>query len=149
MKKYSDEFILDMPWHPYCKTKPSMPSGKKIVILDEDGFSKVCSAMLADDGHQTEMAMSGAAAMDCISMNGASLIVASYPYGMTVLTSQRVKEIPVIILSDEINNDLIEMMKNFDYSVCMVKPVDFQRFKYLVRGIVHGYLNLKGGNIIA
>ena len=125
-----------------------MPS-RKILILDEDGFSRICSAMLNDDGYQTELAVSQEEAIRSISKNGISLIISSYPYGIALLKSQKVKEIPIIILSDEINSDLLEMMRDFKYSVCMVKPLDFQRFKYLVRGIVNGYLNLTGGNIIA
>lgn len=34
-------------------------------------------------------------------------------------------------------------------SVCPVKPLDLERFKYTVRSIMLGYLNLSGGNIIA
>lgn len=125
-----------------------MPS-KKILIIDEDGFSRICSAMLNDDGYQTELAVSQEEAIRSISKNGISLIILSYPYGVALIKSQKIKNIPLIILSDEINSDLLEMMRDFKYSVCMVKPLDFQRFKYLVRGIVNGYLNLTGGNIIA
>ena len=126
-----------------------MPSTKKILILDEEGFSKICSAMLSEDGYQTELALSQEEAIRSISQDGTALIISGYPYGMPLLKSQKIKDIPIIILSNEINNDLIEMMKNYKYSVCMVKPLDFQRFKYLVRGIVNGYLDLSGGNIIA
>ncbi len=125
-----------------------MPS-KKILIIDEDGFSKICSALLNDDGHQTELAISEEDAVRSVSKNGVALIISSYPYGIPFLKSHRVRNIPIIILSDDINSDLIEMMRDFKYSVCMVKPLDFQRFKYLVRGIINGYLNLTGGNIIA
>ena len=126
-----------------------MLSTKKILILDEEGFSKICSAMLSEDGYQTELALSQEEAIRSISQDGTALIISGYPYGMPLLKSQKIKDIPIIILSNEINNDLIEMMKNYKYSVCMVKPLDFQRFKYLVRGIVNGYLDLSGGNIIA
>ena len=63
--------------------------------------------------------------------------------------TQGTKDIPVIVLSDELNNDLIRIMKQIRNSVCLVKPLDFERFKYIVRGIINGYLNLSGGNIIA
>jgi DNA-binding NtrC family response regulator len=122
---------------------------KKILILDEDGFSKICSAMLNDEGYITALAKSEGKAINSITKDGASLIIASYPYGISFLMSKKIIDIPIIILSDEVNSDLIEIMKNFQYSVCMVKPLDFRRFKYLVNGIVNGYLNLKGGNIIA
>jgi DNA-binding NtrC family response regulator len=122
---------------------------KKILIVNEDGFSKICSAMLSDEGYQTELALSEEDAIRYISSDRVSLIISSYPYGISLLKSHKAKDIPIMIFSNEVNSDLIEIMKAFKYSVCMVKPLDFQRFKYLVRGIMNGYLNLTGGNIIA
>jgi DNA-binding NtrC family response regulator len=126
-----------------------MPSSKKILIIDEDGFSKVCSAILNDEGYQTHLAVSVDEAVQYVSDDGVSLIVSSYPYAISFLKSKIVENIPTIILSDELNNDLIEMMKRIKNSICLVKPLDFERFKYIVRGIINGYLNLSGGNIIA
>jgi len=122
---------------------------KKILIIDEDGFSRVCSAILNDEGYQTTLAISSDEANEHVSNNGISLIVSSYPYATSFLKSKITKDIPVIVLSDELNNDLIRIMKQIRNSVCLVKPLDFERFKYIVRGIVNGYLNLSGGNIIA
>jgi len=124
-------------------------NSKKILIIDEDGFSKVCSAILKDEGYQTKMALSLEEADAQVSRNGISLIVSSYPYALSFLRSQRIREIPTIVLSNDLNSDLIEVMKCIKNSVCLVKPLDFERFKYIVRGIIHGYLNLSGGNIIA
>lgn len=126
-----------------------MESSKKILIVDEAGFSKICSAMLSDKGYQIELAALNKNIFSNMRGNGIALIISSYPYGVSVLKSNEVKDIPIMILADEINNDLIEMMKRFKLSVCMVKPLDYDRFKYLVNGIVNGYLNLTGGNIIA
>jgi len=126
-----------------------MSSMKKILIFDEDGFCKVCSAILNDEGYQTEMAFSNEEAEASIIKNGISLIVLSYPFALPFLRSGSVSDIPTIILSNDLNPDLIEMMKRFKNSVCLVKPLDFKRFKYIVRGIISGYLNLTGGNIIA
>ena len=126
-----------------------MKSSKKILIIDEDGFSKICSAMLRDEGHETELAALDEKTLHNVSRNGISLIISSYPYGKSFFKVNKAHDIPLMILSDEINDDLIKMLKCFKHSVCMVKPLDFQRFKYLVNGIVNGYLNLTGGNIIA
>jgi len=126
-----------------------MISSKKILIVDEDGFSKICSAMLSDEGYHIELAARNKNILPNIQGNGIALIISSYPYGISVLKSNEAKDIPIMILSDEVNNDLIDMMKRFKLSVCMVKPLDYDRFKYLVNGIVNGYLNLTGGNIIA
>ncbi len=126
-----------------------MSKVKKILIVDEDGFSKVCSAILNDEGYETRLAISVEDALQCISNNGISLIVSSYPYALSFLESEDIKDIPTIILSDEFNNELIEVMKCIRSSICLVKPLDFERFKYIVHGIINGYLNLSGGNIIA
>lgn len=126
-----------------------MPFSKKILIIDEVGFSKVCSAILSNEGYQTKLAGSTEEAVRHVSNNGISLIISSYPYALSFLNSKLVKDIPTIVLSDELSNDLIEIMKHIKNSVCLVKPLDFDRFKYIVRGIINGYLNLSGGNIIA
>ena len=126
-----------------------MSSAKRILIVDEDGFSKVCSAILNDEGYQTRQAISEEEAIRHISTNGISLIVSSYPFAVSFLKSSRLRDIPTIVLSDEFNSDLIEVMKCIKNSICLVKPLDFERFKYIVRGIINGYLNLSGGNIIA
>ena len=126
-----------------------MSSLKKILIVDEYGFSKVCSAILNDEGYQTKLAVSEEEAIRYISNNGISLIVSSYPFADSFLKSRRLRDIPTIVLSDEFNNDLIKIMKCIKNSVCLVKPLDVERFKYIVRGIINGYLNYTGGNIIA
>jgi len=127
-----------------------MKSSKKILIIDEDGFSEVCSAILRDDGYQTELVKANKDAIRKIPADEISLIVSSYPYGTSLLKPDTIKDIPLIILSDEVNNDLLALMKKIKHSVCMVKPLDFQRLRYLVCGIVNGYTNLTtGGHIIA
>lgn len=122
---------------------------KKILIIDEDGFSKVCSAILQDEGFQTRLAVSTEEAARLVSTNGISLIVSSYPFAVSLLKSKAIKDIPTIVLSDELNNDLMKIMQQINNSICLVKPLDFERFKYIVRGIINGYLKLSGGNIIA
>ncbi|MDH4028348.1 MAG: hypothetical protein OEU95_05925 [Nitrospirota bacterium] len=126
-----------------------MPSSKRILIIDEDGFSKVCSAILNDEGYKTRLAGSSEDALQCISNNGISLIVSSFPYALSFLRSKVVRDIPTIILSNEFNDELIDIMKSIRSSVCLVKPLDFERFKFIVHGIINGYLNISGGNIIA
>lgn len=126
-----------------------MSTSKKILIIDEDGFSKVCSAILHNEGYQTRLALTVEEAAELVSSNGISLIVSSYPFATLLLKSRIIQDIPTIVLSDEFNDDLIEIMKHIKNSVCLLKPLDFERFKYIVHGITNGYLNLSGGNIIA
>ncbi|RJQ14296.1 MAG: DNA-binding response regulator [Nitrospiraceae bacterium] len=122
---------------------------KKILIVDEEGFSRVCSAILNSEGYQTSTALSAEKAETNGLTDDVSLIVSSYPYAVSFLKSREARNIPTIVLSDEVNNDLIDLMKGINRSVCLVKPLDFERFKYLVRGIIDGRLKLTGRNIIA
>ncbi|GEM_PF-707982 len=126
-----------------------MSSLKKILIIDEGNFSRVCSAILNDEGYQIRLAGSGEEAGRVIHNDGISLIVSSYPYAQSFLKSKNLRGMPTIVLSDELNDDLIEVMKNIENSICLLKPLDFDRFKYIVRGIINGYLDLSGGNILA
>ena len=64
-----------------------MPSAKKILIFDDEGFSKVCSAMLSEDGYQIELALSQKEAIRSISQDDIALIISGYPYGMPLLKS--------------------------------------------------------------
>jgi DNA-binding NtrC family response regulator len=126
-----------------------MSNVKKILIVDEDGFSRICSAILSDEGYQTQLAFSIDDASMHIKSNGISLIVSSYPFARAFLDSVNLRNIPTIVLSDELNTDLLDIMKRLKNSVCLVKPLDYERFKYIVKGIINGYLNISGGNVIA
>lgn len=122
---------------------------KKILIIEEDGFSRICSAILHDAGYQTSFAASEKEAVQIVSDNGISLIVSDDTHVHSLLQLRIIHNIPKIVLSDVINNELIEAMKRIGNSVCLMKPLDFERFKYIVHGIINGYLNISGGNIIA
>ena len=126
-----------------------MSQGKNILIIDEDGFSRICSAILTNEGYGTKMAYSVEEASTHLTGNGISLIVSSYPFARAFLNSVNIKDIPTIVLSDELNSDLLDTMNRIKNSVCLVKPLDYERFKYIVKGIISGYLNISGGNVIA
>jgi DNA-binding NtrC family response regulator len=120
-----------------------------ILIVDEDGFSKVCSAILRDEGYQTRLAFSYDEALEHLSGNSISLIVSSYPYAVSVLRSGLLNNIPTLVLSDELNDDILQTIKGLKNAVCLLKPLDFDRFKYIVRGMVNGYIDYTGGHVIA
>jgi DNA-binding response OmpR family regulator len=125
-----------------------MPS-KNILIVDEDRFSRICEAILSEEGYGTKLAVSFEEATSEIDKNGISLIISSYPFAAHVLKSGILKDIPVVILSDELNNDLINLVRGLNNAICMLKPLDFDRFRFIIKGLMNGYINVSGGNIIA
>lgn len=121
--------------------------GKRILIIDESGFSRVCSALLEFEGY-------GAKTVTCVEdldnwLDDFGLIITSYPYGSFLFSELGKMEIPVIILSDHINRDLITVLEGFKNSYCMIKPLDYQKFRSLVRQVMGGASEaLRGYNIV-
>jgi len=83
------------------------------------------------------------------SNDNVALIVSNYAHVRSLVKSPLFSDIPKIILTNEFNKELIEDMKLIKNSICLVKPLDFERFRYIVCGIMNGYVNVTGGNIIA
>ena len=108
---------------------------KKILIVDEAGFSRVCSAILEKEGYGTS-ACSDIHDLDASALNydNFGLVITSYPYGARLLEKLKETKIPTIILSDFMNRDLMTTLEHFDKSSshCMIKPLDYNKFKTLV-----------------
>ncbi|GAB4390640.1 MAG: hypothetical protein Kow0025_24060 [Thermodesulfovibrionales bacterium] len=124
-----------------------MPGGKKILIIDETGFARVCSALLEFEGFGAETACQGLSG----GLDGDyGLVITSYPYGSFLFNEIEKRKIPVIILSDQINRDLINVLEGFCSSFCMIKPLDYQKFRSLVRQVMGGetVFQQKGYNIV-
>lgn len=118
---------------------------KRILIFDEERFSRVCSALLEGEGYRTDTIMNGNNVAHGLNNNEFGLIVMSYPYGVYILHSLRNKKIPVIILSDHMSRDLICMLEDIDNAYCMIKPIDFEKFKVLVREVMNKNVIMNGG----
>jgi len=69
----------------------------------------------------------------------------SYPYGEPLLDQLKEKKIPTIILSDTIDARLLSLLKSFENSYCMIKPLDYERFIALVKGVMNGELGPQAG----
>ncbi len=126
-----------------------MHSFRKILIVINDGFGKICSAILNEEGFDTILASSVEEAVQHASNDTISLIVSNYSHAQSLLKSQLFCDTPQIILTNEFSKDLMEAMHLFKNKICFVKPLDFERFRYIVSGIMNGYVNVTGGNIIA
>ena len=117
---------------------------KKILIIDEQGFSRICSALLSNEGFEVQRAtvsdVDGA-----LNAHDVGLIVASYPYGAPVFNEVRKNNTPVLILADNFDENLIRMLNDFESSACMVKPLDYAKFKLLVRDLMSSELTMTEG----
>ncbi len=118
---------------------------KSILIIDEVGFSRICSAILESEGYRVESVTDRDNLASKLNNEETVLIITScYPYGVLFSEDIKKRNIPVIILSDLINKELINILEKFNSSYCMVKPLDYQEFKRLVRKIVNGDINNHG-----
>ncbi len=117
---------------------------KRILIIDEQGFSRICSAILETEGYATDMIAQTQDIPSKLNQNF-GLIVTSYPYGASLFDEIKKRSIPTIILSDNIDENLIDTLRKFDNSYCMIKPVDYDKFKALVKQMINGCLSAQGG----
>lgn len=109
---------------------------KKILIIDESSFSRICSAILENEGHRTEILEDAEGQLHGLDHNEFGLIIISYPFGYFLFDKIKKMNIPTIILTDHINRALISLLYGFNNSYCMVKPLDYQKFRTLINQIV-------------
>lgn len=118
---------------------------EKILIVDESSFSRVCSAILATEGYHADTVPHDHSLASSINFRDYSLIITSYPYGNFLLDEVRRMTKPVIVLTDHISRDLIDMLEGFEESFCMVKPLDYRKFRILVSQLMTGDYSCQGG----
>ncbi|HDL21335.1 MAG TPA: DNA-binding response regulator [Nitrospirae bacterium] len=119
--------------------------GKRILILDEVGFSRICFAILEFEGYRAETIANLDNLATRLNNEEFGLIITSYPFGLFLFDEIKRRNVPIIILSDHINRDLINILEGFANSYCMIKPLDYQKFRSLVKQVMDGNLNIQGG----
>jgi hypothetical protein len=117
----------------------------KILIIDEYGFARICSAILNSRGCETEMVVDQFVLPMNLNNDEYNLIITSYPYAKSLFSVLRNKKIPIIVLSDSLNEDLINELDEYHNSFCMIKPIDFEKFTSLVKRVVESAASLRGG----
>ncbi len=120
---------------------------KRILIIDEQGFSRICSALLSNEGYEVQSA-TVSEVKGALNSHDVGLIVASYPYGAPVFDEVRKSNTPVLILADNFDENLIRMLNDFVSSSCMVKPLDYAKFKLLVKDLMSSELMMTEGYTI-
>lgn len=118
---------------------------KKVLIIDENRFSRICSAILEHEGFKTEILENGANQLATFDNKKFGLVITSYPFGHFLFEKIKNMNLPTIILTDHINRAFISLLEGFSNSYCMVKPLDYQEFRSLVKQIASCEVQGKNG----
>lgn len=109
---------------------------KKILIIDDSVFSLICSSILELEGLKSQIYKNGES---LLSLNGNKffMIITSYPFGYSFFEELKEVNLPTIILTDQINKEVMDVLKSLPNSYCMIKPIDYDRFRTLVKEIAN------------
>ncbi len=122
--------------------------GKKILVIDENGFSRVCRSLLEYLGYTVHAVDSPDTSSAGCDLSAYDLLITSYPFGSSYLPQARARKSPVILLSNCISPELIRDIDDFSDLHCLIKPIDFDRFTELVKEKVEGTFVEQGGYTI-
>jgi DNA-binding NtrC family response regulator len=111
---------------------------KKVLIYDEAGFSRVCSAILSNEGYGTDIVNEQDDMQKLLSKDEVGVFVTSYPYGAFVLDEVRKHSLSAIVLFDNLEEQFVDMVLANENLYCMIKPLDYNKFKGLVRSLLTG-----------
>jgi DNA-binding NtrC family response regulator len=111
---------------------------RRVLIYDEAGFSRICSAILSNEGYGTDIMDEQRDMPNLLNRNEVGVFVTSYPYGAFILDEVRKRSLPAIVLYDNLDEQFIDMMLANDNLYCMIKPLDYKKFKSLVKSLLRG-----------
>ena len=115
----------------------------KILIVDEYRFSKIYSALLDSDGLITTIASNAAEIADQLYSENIGMVITSHPVEKAVQDHIWRHDLPSLILSDTIDDDLIRFLQRCRHSICMIKPLDFSRLRDIARQSVDGTIRFE------
>ncbi len=115
---------------------------KKVLIIDEKVFSSICSAILELEGLKAEVCDMSSEYLSLFNLKEFGLIIMSYPTSYPVINDIKSSNLPVIVLTDHINREVINLLEEIPLSHCMVKPIDYKKLRLLVREIMNEKNNL-------
>jgi len=110
---------------------------KRVLIYDEAGFSRVCSAILASEGCRTDVIDEQHAMPELLNRQEAGVFVTSYPYGAFMLDAVKKLRLPAIVLYDNLDEQFVDMVLANENIYCMIKPLDYSKFKGLVKSLLN------------
>ncbi len=119
---------------------------KRILIFDECPFARVCSALLEVGGFEAETVSAVGDVPSARDIRRFGLIITSYPFCTPRVEEIKKCGISTIILSDDIDESLLSILKDFRNSYCMMKPLDYEKFRSLVRLVMSREKTTHGGS---
>ena len=66
----------------------------------------------------------------------AGVFVTSYPYGAFMLDEVSKLRLPAIVLYDNLDQQFVDMVLANNNIYCMIKPLDYSKFKNLVKSLL-------------
>lgn len=109
---------------------------KRILIIDDNGFGRVCSALALQSGFQCDWTALPGADFSLLDLAPYGLVIISYPYGRDVLDLLAEKGRALLVLADYTCDELLTAMSHRTNFFCAVKPLDFSNFGNLVKHIL-------------
>ena len=121
--------------------------GKKILVVYEPGFAKICRALMTLKGYAAETPEGGGGS--AVSAGDYDLVITSYPYGADVVERMEGDNVPLLVLADCLSRDLLASVRSGRRTCCLIKPLDFDKFHSVVGRMLGDDDNLVGGYEIA
>jgi hypothetical protein len=121
---------------------------KKILIVDEERFCRVCTALLGLVGIEPARIVCHTRFDSDHSLEGYELVITSFPYDSCLLERLQVHDIPAMVFSDCLSGELLDNLKKSANIGCMIKPIDFERFKELLGKLLQSVNSLGGCQIV-
>ncbi len=126
-----------------------MPAGgKKILIIDEEGFCRICSALLEAAGYGIETLphpMTNSEKLSSRLDQNIGLIITSFLHDDYLMKEIKKRRVPSLILSTNIDKKLMRILDSLHSSYCMIKPIDYDKFRSLVQIVMSGNLEAQKG----
>lgn len=140
------EFLSHPLRHQSCSRLYDTMHRKSILIIDELSFARVCSALLQDAGYYTQTFSVADRFPSAREIRKFSLVITSYPFCDGIIEDIKKLGVSTIILADDIDENLFTVLKDFNNSHCMMKPLDYERFRSLVKKLMGHTKTTRGGS---
>lgn len=118
---------------------------KRILIVDESPFGRICSALLESSGYDAQTVSAAGDVPTAGDIDEFGLVITSYPFCTPLFEEIKKMGISTIILSDDIDDNLFTILKNVNNSYCMMKPLDYEKFRSLVKRVMTKERTAHGG----